>query len=365
MNKQSEKFTVQINYDGGIYALYPQQLAPGASAVFDIRKIRDNQTPDSSGRLMPRNLTVGQIRWSMVGSSATRMIGRSEIISKSGKVSSSYSCGVCCRNSYASSYLTPNQVFAYVDDITSLTAEETDHDCYGNYYAPYGVSATWSSSDETIAYFNNYTIGQATAMDVGDVQITATWDAEYSVDDGSDGCLSFPMTPAPTGEMTVRPRCAVPTHFRRTSGGADEGEGVLYFKYEFDSSTGNLADLSACTVGEIVSYPGSGPYYFPPSPPFWNVGYINPTIFSDLPATTGAIEDHHRLNGDFVKPYSSASFTATQYYRYKCPCKNNGDFVNLLGPLDLVRSITPVAGTSNWKYTVTKSGFSATINPLP
>ena len=79
--------------------MYPQAIAPGATVVFDIRKLRDEQTPDSEGRRLPRNLTVGQIHWSIHGNSSSRLIGRSEVISRSGKVSSSYSCGICCPNS--------------------------------------------------------------------------------------------------------------------------------------------------------------------------------------------------------------------------------------------------------------------------
>lgn len=100
VSNKTSRFTMLLVYEGGRYAISPREIAAGATATFDIRKLRDEQTPDSTGGKLPRNLTVGQIRWSLKGDSSTRLIGRSEVVSKSGKVSNSYSCGVCCPNSY-------------------------------------------------------------------------------------------------------------------------------------------------------------------------------------------------------------------------------------------------------------------------
>lgn len=112
----------------------------------------------------------------------------------------------------------------------------------------------------------------------------------------------------------------------------------------------------------ISRYPKSWPF---PSPPFPPDAYGNPTI-GDEPASPGTFTDDHFLTPSttFVKPYSASSFAATQYYRYKCACSNNGNYVNIKGPLSIVRA---VSGNSNgsWEFTVTKSGCSATINPLP
>src|SRR5262249_48221117 len=120
------------------------------------------------------------------------------------------------------------------------------------------------------------------------------------------------------------PVCAVPVNFRQV-GTADLGAGYLWFDYRWDSSTGNLNDLSACSMSEIVDYPGSGATYPFPSPPFpAGPGGIpnDPTIISFFATPGSATDTHGYPSGSFVQPYVASSFTAVQRYRYSCPCHN-------------------------------------------
>ena len=153
--------------------------------------------------------------------------------------------------------------------------------------------------------------------------------------------------------------CPVPTNWRQTAV-APRANGVLHFEYRFDSNTGNLADLSNCRVGEKVTYPGSGQF---PSPPFPNLKPPNPTIRWHA-ATPGGLQDNHSTPGAFVKPFKNASITATQLYRYKCKCANSGNPVTLDGPISITRAVTQKAD-GNFKFTITKSGSSSSIDPLP
>lgn len=163
------------------------------------------------------------------------------------------------------------------------------------------------------------------------------------------------------------PACGAPTNFSQGSC-SDIGNGTLEIHYTWGSSTGNVSDLSAsgCTMGEIVTYPGSSNPYNPPSPPFpTNNPFTNPTIL-DFAAFTGrGVDDHGMPSTTFVKPYSNQSFTATQFYRYKCACGSNANnYVNVAGPLSIVRSVSRNSNGS-FEFTVTKSGCQAAINPLP
>jgi hypothetical protein len=199
------KFTMQVNFDGGFYALYPQEIAPGATTTFDIGKLRDEQTPDSENRRLPRNLTMGQIRWSLVGGSVTRLIGRSEVISRSDKVSSSYSCGVCCQNSYANSRITPDLATAYFTDTSQFAAQQQDEDCYGNWFPWYPVTATWSADDYELVHWWMPN-GQITALEEeGNALITATWEAERFIENSVSYCEPHSVTAAPIADLFVRP----------------------------------------------------------------------------------------------------------------------------------------------------------------
>lgn len=182
---------------------------------------------------------------------------------------------------------------------------------------------------------------------------SATITATVSNSDGS--------TPT-VGIMSFQVVTATPTNFRQTNV-FDAGNGDLRFLYAWDSTTGNLGDLSPCTVGEYVTYPDTrDPWPFP-SPPFPPDAYPNPAVI-DLAATYGAFQDDNELTPSttFVKPYSNSSFPATQYFRYRC---SGGKYVYIDGPLSIVRSVSQNSD-GTWKFTVTKPvNGSALISPLP
>jgi hypothetical protein len=129
-----------------------------------------------------------------------------------------------------------------------------------------------------------------------------------------------------------------------------------------------LADLSNVTIGELVNYPatncimsGENAYCWP-SPPWQAIGSPNPTDPS-YGATTGKAGDVQAAN-TFLKPYQAASFTATQIYRYQTPCANNGDWVILRGPMNIVRTVSQNQD-GTWRYDITKDGHHAFVSPLP
>ena len=103
-------FLARITHAAGVYWLAPKQLPAGASAVYDLRAIRDQQTPDREGQVLPANVAGGQFRWSVQktpGSEQARLNGRSELISVTGQTTRSYSCGQCCPSSHDFGELQP------------------------------------------------------------------------------------------------------------------------------------------------------------------------------------------------------------------------------------------------------------------
>lgn len=158
--------------------------------------------------------------------------------------------------------------------------------------------------------------------------------------------------------------CPIPVNFRETSAGGTGG-GTLTFRYAWDSSTGDLADLTDVGVSEKVDYPGSADPFIWPSPPWNGDGTPNPTIapVPPVPGTRGRAVDNHSTK-PFKRPYKRASFTAKQVYRYETPCKNGGRPVALSSNINIVRVVKQKAD-GNYFYRITKSGSSATVDPLP
>jgi hypothetical protein len=152
-------------------------------------------------------------------------------------------------------------------------------------------------------------------------------------------------------------RCPRVVNFRQTKA-YDAGGGRLHFDYVWESDTGDKNDLAGCQVGELVIYPFTP---FPPSLPPNNPD--NPTD-PDVPATRAKVTDDHFTEGEFIKPYRRTVYIATQRYRYRCPCRNNGNWINLMGPHDINRSVTQNLNGS-WKFEIHKTGAKAAIDPLP
>ena len=128
-----------------------------------------------------------------------------------------------------------------------------------------------------------------------------------------------------------------------------EDDNVLCFSYGWDSSTGDLNDLSDCRLGEKVDYPGGNPYCWP-SP--WSNCETNPYITEGVP-TTGYGEDRHDP-GEFVKPYEAAAFTASQIFRYRGCAADS--YTTLMGPLSIDRGVFWSILLECWFYSCTKSG---------
>ncbi len=135
----------------------------------------------------------------------------------------------------------------------------------------------------------------------------------------------------------------------------DAGNGVLHFSYDWDSTTGRLADLSNSQVRENVAYPGTGDFSWP-SPPYAVESAPNPALVA-VPATDGGFEDFNEHPG-FLKPYVSNSFTANQKFQYSCTNFQSGawiDFSFTPGAIQRTVEQAPII----WRYQITKSGSSA------
>lgn len=126
---------------GGVTYTFPlQSILPDTTSVFDVDRLRADQTPDVNGKVIPLDTLFGKFHWApMVRTPTTEgLSGRTEVYSVMNNRASSFSCGIICE--YES------QVFPYFD-----TGFE------GLYQAPYMTAARSSTGYQLVidGYGNN------------------------------------------------------------------------------------------------------------------------------------------------------------------------------------------------------------------
>ena len=183
---QPTRFQVEIRYPGGPYSIKQRELAVGETARFDLRKIRDEQQPDRTGKTLPAALDRGQFHWSIVATPGeARIIGRAEVVSRSGRVASSYSCPVCCPDNGPTAHFNPNSYPLYVDGVAFVGANGDYWDCYFNYYTG---SASWNSlwtTNTSVATVNGGT-SELQGVNAGDTDVVGEYQYVYWENDGMD-----------------------------------------------------------------------------------------------------------------------------------------------------------------------------------
>jgi hypothetical protein len=207
VGNETAQFGATIRYNGGQYTLQPRALNVGQTAVFDIKKIRDEQRPDAFGSVMPRTATNGQFSWSLIRSSGTaRLVGRSEVTSKSRKDNRSYSCPRCCPSSGPLFDVPPIVVNAAA--FAHFTVLEGWSSCDGvtDWYLG-GIPGLYSydTSIATATMFQQGTM-QVDGIDAGDT----TWSSElfhywYWYSDGLSECYLNDFDMTSNGEMAIKP----------------------------------------------------------------------------------------------------------------------------------------------------------------
>jgi hypothetical protein len=206
IGSQPAGFIATIKYEGGKYLPQSRILAVGETAAFDLNKIRDEQIPDKDGKLLPRTATIGQFHWSLLrGGDSVRLIGRGEMVSASRKVSSSYSCPVCCLDSFSELVATPNAPLISQGGFLAVYVDGIWIDCYSNIVGPFGYpyAVNWWCEYPSIVSFttsgNHY---NANGLAVGYSLTEASTQDVYYTDDGMD-CYPVWTNYTDPGDATV------------------------------------------------------------------------------------------------------------------------------------------------------------------
>ncbi len=172
------KFAASVNFAGGTWRPAIKQLAVGETALFDLRKIRDEQLKDKDGNVIPATITTGQFHWSRFqGDDNLKLMGRLEIVGNTDlvnsltaeatpdagralnrrrranrNVSSSFSCGVCCPDSGLFPYMQASSLGVLVNDFRNVESRGDLVTCYGGTsYTAEIVSHNWAVTDPCIS----------------------------------------------------------------------------------------------------------------------------------------------------------------------------------------------------------------------
>jgi hypothetical protein len=202
----AQKYFVQINYPGGVYMIGMKTLGGGETVSYDLRKIRDEQSPDSRGRVIPLSVSSGQVHWSANGDGM--MIGRSEQADLVAGTSSNYACMNCCGDiPYTDTQrVTPGSATVDTEASSLFTAEEQYEDCYGNFSEfTFVTDATWASSDANVATVESLN-GNVTGAAPGSATITATWhEYVYHYNPATQSCVPHQNNYSKSATITVKP----------------------------------------------------------------------------------------------------------------------------------------------------------------
>ena len=355
---ESQDVLFTLVFSGGRYA-YPVHLEARATRAFDLSEIIRSQIPDAEGNTIPLSVQEGSAELSGSRSEAEHIL----VAVDAGTYNVQKAmCGNYCANCHGSTDSSisadPSSVAVGFNAPLAFISYRDNGSQWDLTYA-----SSWYSSDTNVITVDT---GSITGASEGSAYITATDPDEpnYNHTCGYNyppDCANFAGVSQTVQKSAA---CATPYNFHQTSGTGSGG--TLTFNYEWSSTDGQMSHLAGCKVGEYVAYPGPPGLYFPPVPPFpSDLSFSNPTTGSAVENSgdIGAGMDTHSTPGTFVTPFpiGTTQFVATQYYYYKCPCKNSGlpaQIYPTSGTINITRKVD-ASDTTSGTFTITKSGVSS------
>lgn len=352
---QNLKFVLSFAGGDGQYTV-PIHLNARETCSFNISTIINTPTPDEDGNVIPPGTHEG--RAEIMGANGENehiLIAMDEGVYNVQKAT--------CQNPYCQtcqgavdSWISANPFYVPTGGSTNLVF--TVQYKSGTKYNHTSI-AGWSSSNNSIATVSSGTVHGLVS---GSVNMTAS---DEGVPDYSYYCYSSDpdsTCPTDTGQQAEAPGNseAIPVNFQ-TFQEVPLPDGTLQFSYTWQSSTGNLADIASCLVGETVYYPGTTDPYVWPTPMVQQTRNPTPLYVpgnnSGSNSTTAGLGDYNKPPASYSKPYSTASFNATQTLQWECPNYNGGNYNRFVPDITISRAIF-LDTDGKWKYTISKSGYA-------
>jgi hypothetical protein len=187
---QEEDYVAFLLWEnGGEYMIGLKAIKPHQSIEIDVKKLRNDQTPDERGRIIPLNINNGQLQWTLRrkdnlpdddAKANLALVGRSEQIDFVKNVSSNYACQNCCTGDFVSGRIVAatqdqNQPIPQGETRFYFAVEE-QQSCYGGYYGfiidDVIENAVWNTGNSNVA---TVTGGAVSGINPGNATITASW----------------------------------------------------------------------------------------------------------------------------------------------------------------------------------------------
>jgi len=199
-------FTARLTFPGGVYYVEPRQLAIGTSAVYNVRELRDQQIPDRLGNRLPPTALAGRFTWSILGpSNGARLQGRAEVVSARTGRASSFSCAICCPDSFIDAFLQPTVIEGPEGGSIGFQVLENRGDCFGGRWLGLGAwPHTWSFSNPAVATARTTGLGTA-ALDgheIGESVFSGQWMAS-TWEARQESCHETPVNAWGGGEAQI------------------------------------------------------------------------------------------------------------------------------------------------------------------
>ena len=246
VGNEPARFQVEIRYPDGPYSIKQRELAVGETATFDLRQIRDERQPDRTGKTLPLTLDRGQFHWTIVATHGDpHIIGRAEVVSRSGRVASSYSCPVCCPDSGPIGQFDPNAYGLSVDGFVYTNAHGDYYDCYFNYYQGSFSFTSMLTYNTSIATVDGG--GQLNGIAVGSTDVEGDYDYVEFSNDGMD-CYRYYGNGNATAPVAVLPPSKlIRFDYTAHSPGAPDGYGPLVLAANTSNEVRNVENTALLT----------------------------------------------------------------------------------------------------------------------
>jgi hypothetical protein len=246
-------FVVDIRFPGGHYFLPTKDLPAGGSASYDLRKIISEQKPDNQGNVIPLSTQGGQFHWSIFHSPpGTKFIGRSEVISNSQGVGSSYSCPGCCPDSGPWGTINPPDPIIVGASFTASTSGVIFDGCNGT-STPIGwFSMEFWIDNESIASYDPESGSSTllTGLIPGDTALHGSWFWDNWESDGWSMCWETRGESEDQQPVQVKPTISGPTVVWWFNG-ADPGNANMPLTIQLTTqSSGSSYNWTSSSTGD-------------------------------------------------------------------------------------------------------------------